>query len=112
MLHSQPAASTLIALTSLYRGPAKQPVFTFTPAALQSLLQNITLSLLTLLQATTTTTVTKTITVNVYRFPHPARLVTPYFVALAMAGRPRARAERHLGAHDGLVPDAVCDARA
>ncbi|RAH74710.1 uncharacterized protein BO66DRAFT_433822 [Aspergillus aculeatinus CBS 121060] len=111
VLHSQPTANTLIALTSLYRGPAKQPVFTFTPAALQSLLQNITLSLLTLHQTTTTTTATNTITVNVHRFPHPAGLFTPYFVALAMAGRPRARAERHLGEHDGLVPDAVCDAR-
>ncbi|RAL13948.1 uncharacterized protein BO97DRAFT_387983 [Aspergillus homomorphus CBS 101889] len=85
VLHSQPTANTLIALTSLYSGPAKQPVFTLTPASLQSMLQNITLSLLTLNQTTTTTTVTKTITVNVYRFPHPARLITPYFVALAMA---------------------------
>ncbi|PYI34359.1 hypothetical protein BP00DRAFT_443694 [Aspergillus indologenus CBS 114.80] len=51
----------------------------------ESMLQNITLSLLTLHQTTTTTTVTKTVSVSVYRFPHPARLITPDFVALAMA---------------------------
>ncbi|PYI24091.1 hypothetical protein BO99DRAFT_428356 [Aspergillus violaceofuscus CBS 115571] len=28
---------------------------------------------------------TKTIAVNVYRFPRPAPLITPYFVALVMA---------------------------
>ncbi|RAL00769.1 uncharacterized protein BO80DRAFT_425198 [Aspergillus ibericus CBS 121593] len=84
LLHNQPTANTIISLSNLYTGPASTPTFNITPISIQSLLQNITLSLLTLNQSTTQTTITNTITMNVYTFNRPARLITPYFVCLGV----------------------------
>ncbi|PYI10993.1 hypothetical protein BO78DRAFT_160813 [Aspergillus sclerotiicarbonarius CBS 121057] len=82
LLHSQPSANTIISLSELYSGTASSPTFNITSASMQDLLQNITLSLLTMNQTTTETIVTNNVTVNVYSFKRPARLITPYFVCL------------------------------
>ncbi|PWY84750.1 hypothetical protein BO70DRAFT_423730 [Aspergillus heteromorphus CBS 117.55] len=85
LLHSQPSANTIIALSELYSGSVASPRFDLTGASLQDLLQNITLSLLTLNQTTVTTTVTSTVPVNVYSFQRPVRLIAPYFACLGVA---------------------------
>ncbi|GKZ30031.1 hypothetical protein AbraIFM66950_007551 [Aspergillus brasiliensis] len=85
ILHGQPTANTIISLSDLYSGPANTPTFNITSASMQDLLQNITISLLTMNQTTTQTTVTNNVTVNVYTFDRPARLVAPYFACLGAA---------------------------
>ncbi|PYH89978.1 hypothetical protein BO71DRAFT_402596 [Aspergillus ellipticus CBS 707.79] len=85
LLHSQPSANTIISLSDLYSGSAASPRFNISGASMQDLLQNITLSLLTMNQTSTQTTVTNTVTVNVYAFTRPARLITPYFACLGVA---------------------------
>jgi hypothetical protein len=52
---------------------------------MEELLQNITISMLTLNQTTTSTQVIQTEYVNVYAFAHPLNLLLPYFLSLAVA---------------------------
>ncbi|KAL3257833.1 hypothetical protein ABHI18_006503 [Aspergillus niger] len=85
ILHSQPSANTIISLTELYSGPANTPSFNITSASMKDLLQNITISLLTMNQTTTEVTVMNNVTVNVYSFSRPARLIAAYFACLGSA---------------------------
>ncbi|KAF7593527.1 hypothetical protein BBP40_011255 [Aspergillus hancockii] len=85
VLHQQQTANTIISLSNLYAGPERKPTFGITPASMQDLLQNITLSLLTLNQTTTLTRVEEARLINFYAFRRPARLIAPYLVTLAVA---------------------------
>ncbi|KAF9895119.1 hypothetical protein FE257_000021 [Aspergillus nanangensis] len=85
IMHSQETANTIINLSNLYSGPVTKPKFDISTDSLQSLLQNITISMLTVKQTTVRTVVTKTINVNVYAFQHPVRLIVPYFLSLLLA---------------------------
>ena len=63
----------------------QRPMFTISPPAMQELMQNITLSMLTLNQTNTTTLVQQTEYVNVFVFADPLKLILPYSICLALA---------------------------
>ena len=61
------------------------PFFIVPTDAIQELMQNITISMLTLNQSSTMARVRKTDYVNYFVFNDPLKLILPYFVCLALA---------------------------
>jgi hypothetical protein len=94
-VHSQPIYNTEIDDTSLasFLTPSSEAegttgaaaIYNITSDLIQELLQNITISMLTLNQANISTKVQQTDFVNVYAFPHPLNLILPHFLSLALA---------------------------
>ncbi|KAI9927244.1 hypothetical protein ASPWEDRAFT_46700 [Aspergillus wentii DTO 134E9] len=116
IMHNQQSANTIIDLSNLYSGPIRSPTFNITPSTMQDLLHNITLSTLTLNQTTTSALVTETILVNIYSFTNPARLITPYFIALAIAlafaiGGGHALVSNGISASTGGLLQTLCTTR-
>ncbi|KAI9730399.1 MAG: hypothetical protein M1834_005909 [Cirrosporium novae-zelandiae] len=88
VMHSQPVYKTLIQESSLATAPLlsqSDPTFNISAKTLQSLLLNITISMLTLNQTHTPAAVQTTTFDNVFAFTHPLNLILPYFLCLAAA---------------------------
>ena len=86
--HTVPRSNTIVDQTSLVTAVLNSGNaidFNISAARMEQLLQNITISMLSISPANVSTAVVQTNTVNFYSFHRPLNLLLPYFLSLASA---------------------------